>query len=111
LQNYQVGQPLLETISGLERRRLYLVLVDNDGLAHRLETKVDPNGDSAAFSVPLTADASSIGPMQILLAIGSEKPIHVLDTLHSANLKLIASRLIDSARGASVEADHFKLVN
>jgi hypothetical protein len=51
LQNYQVGQPLLETISGLERRRLYLVLVDNDGLAHRLETKVDPNGDSAAFSV------------------------------------------------------------
>ena len=49
--------------------------------------------------------------MQILLAIGSEKSIHVLDTLHSANLKLIASRLIDSARGASVDADHFKLVN
>ena len=111
LQNYQVGEPLLETISGLERRRLYLVLVDNDGLAHRLETKVDPNGDSAAFSVPLTADASSIGPMPILLAIGSEKPIHGLDTLHSANLKLIASRLIDSTRGASVEADPFKLVN
>jgi hypothetical protein len=49
--------------------------------------------------------------MHILLTISSEKPIHVLDALHSANLKLIASRLIDSARGASVEANHFKLVN
>jgi hypothetical protein len=49
--------------------------------------------------------------MHILLAISSEKPTHVLDALHSANLKLIASRLIDSARGASVDADHFKLVN
>jgi hypothetical protein len=49
--------------------------------------------------------------MQILLAISSEKPTHVLDALHSANLKLIASRLIDSTRGASVEADPFKLVN
>ncbi|HEY1885176.1 MAG TPA: protein kinase, partial [Roseiarcus sp.] len=82
LQNYEVepGQPLLGTISGLERRRVYLVLVDNDGLAHRLETKVDANGDSASFSVPLTADASSIGPMQMLLAIVSDKPIPALDT-------------------------------
>jgi hypothetical protein len=117
LQNYEVGpgQPFLGTISGLERRRLYLILVDNDGLARRLETKVEPSHDSAAFSVPLNADASSIGPMQMLLAIVSEKPIHVLDTLHSAKLKLIASGLIDDARGASasasVEAVHFKLVN
>jgi hypothetical protein len=115
LQNYEVGpgQPLLGTISGLERRRVYLVLVDNDGLAHRLETKVDANGDSASFSVPLTADASSIGPMQMLLAIVSDKPIPALDTLHSANLKLIASRLVEDARraSASVAADYFKFVN
>ena len=115
LQNYQVGpgQPLLGTISNLERRRLYLVLVDNDGLVHRLETKVDSSGDSATFSVPLTADASSIGPMQMLLAIVSDKPIPAFDALHSANLKLIGSRLIDDARGASasVRADYFKFVN
>jgi eukaryotic-like serine/threonine-protein kinase len=56
LRNYEVGpgQPFLGTISGLERRPLYLILVDNDGLARRLEAKVDPSHDSAAFSVPLT---------------------------------------------------------
>jgi hypothetical protein len=104
---------LLGTISNLEGRRLYLVLVDNDGLAHRLEAKVDASGDSATFSVPLTADASSVGPMQMLLAIVSDTPVPALDTLHSANLKIIGSRLIDEARGASaaVEADYFKFVN
>jgi hypothetical protein len=115
LKNYEVGpgQPLLGTISGLERRRVYLVLVDNDGLVHRLVTKVDPSGDSATFSVPLTADASSVGPIQMLLAIVSDKPIPALDTLHSANLKLIGSQLVDDARraSASVEADYFKFVN
>ena len=115
LKNYEVGpgQPLLGTISGLEGRRLYLILVDNDGLVHRLETKVDASGDSATFSVPLTADANSVGPMQMLLAVVSDKPIPDLDTLHSANLKLIASRLVDDVRGASasVEADYFKFVN
>jgi hypothetical protein len=81
--------------------------------AHRLETKVDPGGDSATFSVPLTADASSIGPMQMLLAVVSDKPVPALDTLHSANLKLIAPHLIDDVRDAfgTVEADYFKFVN
>jgi eukaryotic-like serine/threonine-protein kinase len=115
LKNYEVGpgQPLLGTISNLEGRRLYLVLVDNDGLAHRLDAKVDASGDSATFGVPLTADASSIGPMQMLLAIVSDKPIAAFDALHSANLKLIGSRLIDEAQGASasVGADYFKFVN
>ncbi len=101
------------TISNLERRRLYLVLIDNDGAAHRLEAKTDASGDSAIFSVPLTADAKSIGPMQMLLAIVSDKPIPAFDTLHSADLKLIGSRLVDDARGASasVGADYFKFVN
>jgi hypothetical protein len=51
--------------------------------------------------------------MQMLLAIVSDKPIAAFDTLHSANLKLIGSRLIDDARGASasVGADYFKFVN
>ena len=115
LKNYEVGpgQPLLGTISNLKGRRLYLVLVDNDGTAHKLDAKTDASGDSANFSVPLTADASSIGPMQMLLAIVSDKPVPALDALHSASLKSMASRLIDDARGASasVGADYFKFVN
>ena len=77
LKTYEVGrgQPLMGTISNLEGRRPYLVLVDNDGLVHRLDAKVDASGDSATFSIPLTPDASSVGPMQMLLAIVSDKPI------------------------------------
>ena len=94
-------------------RRPYLVLVDNDGVAHRLEATVDASGDSATFDVPLTPDASSVGPMQMLLAVVSDKPIPTLDTLHSTKLKSIASRLVDDARraSASVAADYFKFVN
>jgi hypothetical protein len=37
----------------------------------------------------------------------------MLETLHSAELRSIATRLINDARGASasVEADYFKFVN
>jgi serine/threonine-protein kinase len=115
LNAYEVGpgKPLQGTISSLQGRRPYLVLVDNDGVAHRLEATVDASGDSAAFDVPLTPDASSVGPMQMLLAVVSDKPIPALDTLHSTKLKSIASRLVDDARraSASVAADYFKFVN
>jgi hypothetical protein len=63
--------------------------------------------------VPLTADSSSVGPIQMLLAVVSDKPVPALDTLRSATLKSMASQLIDDARGASasVQADYFKFVN
>ena len=115
LKTYEVGpgKPLQGTISNLEGHHPYLVLVDNDGVAHRLEVTVDASGDSATFDVPLTPDASSVGPMQMLLAVVSDKPIPALDTLRSTKLKLIASRLVDEARraSASVAADYFKFVN
>ena len=115
LKTYEVGsgQPLSGTVSNLQQRRLYLVLIDNDGVVHKLDAKVDANGNSATFSIPLTADASSVGPMQMLLAIVSDKSIPTLDTLRSAKLKTIVSQLIDDARSAStsVEADYFKFVN
>ncbi len=115
LKTYEVGpgKPLQGTISSLQRRHPYLVLVDNDGVAHRLEATVNASGDSATFDVPLTPDASSVGPMQMLLAVVSDKPIPTLDTLHSTKLKSIASRLVDDARraSASVAADYFKFVN
>jgi len=115
LKNYEVGpgKPLLGAISRLAGRHLYLVLVDNDGVVHRLQASVDASSDSAAFSVPLTPDASSVGPMQMLLAIASDKPIPALDSLHSAQLKSIVAQVVDEARGASasVQADYFKFVN
>lgn len=114
LTSYEVGRgkPLAGTVSGLAGRRLALLLVDNDGVAHRLETKVLPGGDSATFSAPLVADASSVGPLQIVLAIASAKPIAALEGLRSAPLTQIAPRLVGEApaSSASVEAEFFKLV-
>ena len=113
LANYDVGRgkPLAGTIANLGGRRLALLLVDNDGIAHRLEAKTLAGGDSATFSVPLVADAASIGPLQIVLAIASAKPLAALEGLRSAALKDIAPRLIDEAKAgsASVEAEFFKL--
>ncbi|MGD0186219.1 MAG: protein kinase [Roseiarcus sp.] len=114
LTNYQVGRgkPLAGTVSGLAGRRLALILVDNDGVAHRLEAKTLPGGDSATFSVPLVADAASIGPLQIVLAIASAKPIAALEGVRSTSLKDLAPKLVGEAGAdaASVEAEFFKLV-
>ncbi len=114
LVSYDVGRgkPLSGTVTGLAGRRLALILVDNDGVAHRLETKALPGGDSATFSVPLVADASSIGPLQIVVAIASAKPIGALEGVRSAALKDIAPKLVGEAGAdaASVEAEFFKLV-
>ena len=98
-------------IGPLDGRRLALLLVDKDGIAQRLEAKTPPGGNSATFSVPLVADAASIGPLQIVLAIASAKPLAALEGLRSAALKDIAPRLIDEAKAgsASVEAEFFKL--
>ena len=115
LANYDVGpgKPLAGTVSNLAGRHLALLLVDNDGVAHRLETKALPGGDSATFSTPLVADAASIGPLQIVLAIVSSKPIAALDDLRSTPVKDLAARLTGDARAAStsVEAEFFKLVD
>ena len=115
LANYDIGRgkPLAGTISDLGGRRLYLVLVDNNGVARRLDAKTQPGGDAATFSVPITPRADSVGPMQVLLAIVSDAPIPALDNLRSAPLKSAAAHLVDEARrvSASVEADYFKFVN
>jgi serine/threonine-protein kinase len=114
LTSYEVGRgkPLEGTIANLAGRRLALLLVDNDGVAHRLAAKTLPGGDSATFSAPLVADASSIGPLQIVLAVASTKPIAALEGLRSAPVKELAPRVIGEAPtdSASVEAEFFKLV-
>ncbi len=115
LANYSVGRgkPLTGTIANLAGRRPYLILVDNDGVASRLDVKMQPGGDGATFNVPLTPDRGSVGPMQVLLVVVSPKPIPVLETLRQARLASISARLMDEARvgSASVEADYFKFAN
>jgi serine/threonine protein kinase, bacterial len=107
------GKPLAGTITNLGGRRLYLVLVDNDGVIHRLDFRPEQGGDGATFSVQAAPRPDSIGPMQILLAVATDRPISALETLRSAPLKSIAAHLVDEARqsSASVEADYFKFVN
>ncbi|MBV8664765.1 MAG: hypothetical protein JO107_16890, partial [Hyphomicrobiales bacterium] len=80
---------------------------------HRLEAKALPGGDAAAFNVPLVADAASIGPLQIVIAIASVKPIAALEALRSGPIKEIAPKLVGEAAAGSVavEAEFFKMVN
>jgi len=115
LDQYDIGRgkPLAGTISNLNGRRLYLVLVDNDGVIHRLDVKTQQGGGAATFSIRAAPRGDSIGPMQMLLAIASESPISTLETLRPTSLKSIAPLLVDEARrsSASVEADYFKFVN
>ena len=107
------GKPLTGKVTNLGGRRLYLILVDNEGLAYRLDGKNQTGGDTATFNIPLTPDAGSAGSNQVLLAVVSEVPIAVLEKLHRAPLQSIAGRLVDEARraSASVEADYFKFVD
>jgi serine/threonine-protein kinase len=115
LGNYNIGrgEPLSGTISNLAGRRLVLVLVGDDGIAFRLDAKAVPGRDAATFNVPLTPDASSIGPMQILLAVVSDKPIPSLETFRSGPLSAVTARLVGEAHESafSVAADFFKFVN
>jgi len=115
LKDHEVGRgkPLVGTISNLAGRRAYLVLVDNDGIAHRLDAKTEPGGDAATFNIPLLPDAASVGPTQMLLAIVSDKSIPAFEALHAARLESAAPQLVEDLRqaSASVEAYYFQFVN
>src|SRR5262249_35287675 len=115
LTNYNVGRgkPLTGTIVDLEDRHLTLVLVGDDGVAHQLEARAVPGRDAATFNVPLTPDASSIGPMQILMAVVSNVPVPALETFRSGPVSALSSLLAGEARSGSlsVAADFFKFVN
>jgi eukaryotic-like serine/threonine-protein kinase len=107
------GKPLTGQVTNLVGRSLYLILVDDEGLAYRLDTKIQPGGDAATFNIPLTPNAGSAGSNQVLLAVVSDAPIAVLEKLHQAPLQSIAGRLVGEARRAtaSVEADYFKFAD
>jgi eukaryotic-like serine/threonine-protein kinase len=115
LQNGDVGRgkPLTGKITNLGARRVYLIRVDDQGLAYRLEVKHQPEGDAATFNIELVPDGASAGSYQILLAVVSDPPIGVLEDLHRIPLRSIASRVVDEARRTTVfvEADYFKFVD
>jgi len=114
LSDYRVGRnkPLAGTVANLGGRHVSLILIDNAGAAYRLEAKPQPGGDQATFSMPLTPDASSIGPIQLVLAVASDKPIPALETFRSGPLKTLAPALVEEARSgsASVGAEFFTFV-
>ncbi len=111
LTDYTVGRnkPLAGRIANLGGRGAFLILVDNDGVAYRLEAKPESGGDAATFSVPLTPDAGSARQLQVLLAIVSTKPIPALEAFRSGPLKAIEPALLEEARNgdASVGAEFF----
>jgi len=107
------GKPLAGAVSNLAGRHLDLMVITNDGLLHRLDTKPQPGGGSATFTQPLTADANSLAALQILIAIAAPKPPPSLDGFKHGAVKDIAPRLradLADAPGA-VEFEFFRLVN
>ena len=115
LADYRVGRnrPLMGTVANLGGRRLYLMRVDNEGKAYRIEAAPKPGGDSATFSLPLPRDAGPVGPVQLVLAMTSDKPIAALDNFRSGDLKALAPALVGQAKtaAAAVGADFFMFVN
>jgi eukaryotic-like serine/threonine-protein kinase len=114
LSGYDVGRgkPLSGTVSNLAGRHLDLLLVSNDGNVYRLDSKALPGGGGASFNVPITPDVTSIGALQLLLAVASPKAMHVLEGFKAGAAKEILPRLRGEMPGAaaSLEVEFFKLV-
>ena len=115
LADYRVGlnRPLNGAVANLGGRRLYLMRVDSEGKAYRIDATTQPGGNSATFSLPLPRGAGPAGPVQLVLAMTSGKPIAALDTFRSGDLKALAPALVEQAKtaAAAVGADFFMFVN
>jgi len=115
LADYRVGRnkPLSGAVANLAGRPLFLLLVDNQGKAYRIDAKTQPGGDSATFSIPLIPDAGSVGPIQLVMAVAPAKPIPALESFRSGELKALAPAIADEAKSgaAAVGADFFTFVN
>jgi serine/threonine protein kinase len=114
LSGYDVGRgkPLSGTVSNLAGRHLDLLLVSNDGNVYRLDSRALPGGGGASFNVPITPDVTSIGALQLLLAVTSPKAMHALEGFKAGAAKEILPRLRGEMPGAaaSLEVEFFKLV-
>lgn len=108
LADYDVprGKPLAGAVGALAGRRFDLLLIANDGLAHKILSH-GASETSATFSMPMTPDAKSVGALQILLAVASTRPLKALSTFHSGPaadiLPKIAAELGAGDPGLGVE--------
>ena len=106
------GSPLAGVVSEIAGRHLALLIVGEDGTVFRIPDTPTPGGDGAAFSEQLgRADASSIGPLQLLVAIVSDQPLATLDKFRSGAIASLAPKLSAewANAGASAEIGFFKL--
>lgn len=106
------GSPLAGVVRGLAGRHLALLIVGEDGTVFRIPDTPTPGGDGAAFSEQLgRADASSIGPLQLLVAVASNQPLASLDKFRSGAIASLAPKLSAewALAGASAEIGFFKL--
>jgi serine/threonine protein kinase len=114
LSGYDVGRgkPLSGAVSNLAGRHLDLLLVSNDGNVYRLDSRTLSGGGSASFNVPITPDITSIGALQLLLAVVAPKPVHALEGFKAGAAKEILPRLRSEmpSAAASLEVEFFKLV-
>jgi serine/threonine protein kinase len=114
LAGYDVGpgKPLMGTVSNLAGRHLDLLLVSSDGNVYRLDNRVQQGGGSATFNVPVNADATSVGVLQLLLAIASPKPLSALTGFKAGATATILPSVHNELAGASgaLEVEFFKMV-
>jgi len=105
------GRPLSGRVEGLAGRRLALISVDNDGDAYRLAVSLDADGSGGSFSAPLSGDAGSVNKTQVLLAIGTERPLPGLENFRAGGARDLAQALRGdwTKAGASASAVYFEL--
>ena len=95
----------------MKGRKLVLLVIDDEGSTHQLSYNMAPSGDEASFSVTYTVDASSIGPLQVVMAIASDAPLATFENFRPMPVGELATSLSaewDRA-GASLNAGFFKL--
>jgi len=105
------GKPLAGSIGALAGRNLDVLVITNDGLAHKIISRAAASDQSAPFSVPITPDAGSIGALQILVAIASPQPLDALATFRSGPsaeiLPKVAAQLQPAEAALGVEYFRF----
>ena len=113
LDSYEVGGSvrLSGRVVGVPSGALTVLLVDNDGVAYRLDPMLKPTADGASFSIPIEADAASKGVPQLLLAIATAEPLASLPASAPAAelFPNLAAELAGSGADVTVDAAMFKV--
>jgi serine/threonine-protein kinase len=99
------GKALAGKVSGLEGRRLVLLLIDNDGFAHVIPHDSAADGRSAQFSDPIKFDEEDIGHTLAVLAIVSDKPFAALSAPRLGRANALLPKLFGEWAGSAAAAD------